>query len=176
MADFGIVISPWTFQDDSYHIRLTIAVSPAGNHTWGRSQRAVISTTGELTGNLYSQGPPQPYWIKSSGRGSWQSIFYEAFLWLCHILRFETSSFKHVSFFLSFLPSFLLPSLPSSLPPFLPPPFLSSFFFSVLGFELRAYTLTQSTSPFFVMCFFKIVLGTICTGWLWITILLISAS
>jgi hypothetical protein len=33
-----------------------------------------------------------------------------------------------------------------------------SFFpsFSVLGFELRAYTLSHSTSPFFVMGFFQI--------------------
>jgi hypothetical protein len=30
-----------------------------------------------------------------------------------------------------------------------------SFFFSVLGFELRAYTLSHSTSPFFVMGFFN---------------------
>jgi hypothetical protein len=30
------------------------------------------------------------------------------------------------------------------------------FFFSVLGFELRAYTLILSTSPVFVMGFFKI--------------------
>jgi hypothetical protein len=30
------------------------------------------------------------------------------------------------------------------------------FFFEVLGFELRAYTLSHSTRPFFVMVFFKI--------------------
>jgi hypothetical protein len=30
------------------------------------------------------------------------------------------------------------------------------FFFSVLGFELRAYTLSHSTRPFFVMGFFEI--------------------
>jgi hypothetical protein len=28
------------------------------------------------------------------------------------------------------------------------------FFFAVLGFELRAYTLSHCTSPFFVMVFF----------------------
>jgi hypothetical protein len=33
---------------------------------------------------------------------------------------------------------------------------LSFFFFSVLGFELRAYTLRHSISPFFVMNFFEI--------------------
>jgi hypothetical protein len=30
------------------------------------------------------------------------------------------------------------------------------FFFSVLGFELRVYTLSHSTSHFFVMAFFEI--------------------
>jgi hypothetical protein len=30
------------------------------------------------------------------------------------------------------------------------------FFFVVLGFELRAHTLSHSTSPFFVMGFFEI--------------------
>jgi hypothetical protein len=35
-------------------------------------------------------------------------------------------------------------------------PFLSFFFFLVvLGFELRAYTLSHSTCPFFVMGFFE---------------------
>jgi hypothetical protein len=31
------------------------------------------------------------------------------------------------------------------------------FFFSVLGLELRAYTLSHSTSPFFTMNFFEIL-------------------
>jgi hypothetical protein len=31
-----------------------------------------------------------------------------------------------------------------------------TFLFAVLGFELRAYTLSYSTSPFFVMGFFEI--------------------
>jgi hypothetical protein len=36
-------------------------------------------------------------------------------------------------------------------------PLLSLFFpFAVLGFEFRTYTLTHSTSPFFVMGFFEI--------------------
>jgi hypothetical protein len=30
------------------------------------------------------------------------------------------------------------------------------FFFVVLGFEFRAYTLSYSTSPFFVMGFFEV--------------------
>jgi hypothetical protein len=51
------------------------------------------------------------------------------------------------------------------------------FFFSVLGFELRAYSLSHSTST---LCdgFFKQgrVSGTICLGWLRTSILLISAS
>jgi hypothetical protein len=39
--------------------------------------------------------------------------------------------------------------------------------FAVLEFELRAYTLSQSTSPFFVMGFFEIgSCGPICPGWL----------
>jgi hypothetical protein len=33
---------------------------------------------------------------------------------------------------------------------------LRSFFFLLLGFELRAYTLSHSTSPIFVMGFFEI--------------------
>jgi hypothetical protein len=36
-----------------------------------------------------------------------------------------------------------------------PQPFF--FFFSVLGFELKAYTLSQSTNPFFVIvCFWGV--------------------
>jgi hypothetical protein len=31
-----------------------------------------------------------------------------------------------------------------------------NFFFELLGFELRAYTLSHSTSPFFVLGFIKI--------------------
>jgi hypothetical protein len=39
--------------------------------------------------------------------------------------------------------------------------------FSVLGFELKAFTLSHSTSPFFVMVFYEIgARGTICLGWL----------
>jgi hypothetical protein len=51
------------------------------------------------------------------------------------------------------------------------------FFFAVLGFELRAYNLSHSTSPVvFGMRFFRDrVLRTICPGWLWTTILLICA-
>jgi hypothetical protein len=51
------------------------------------------------------------------------------------------------------------------------------FFFAVLGFELRAYTLSHSTSPFFVLDIFKIgSCGIICLGWLQTSILLIAAS
>jgi hypothetical protein len=47
----------------------------------------------------------------------------------------------------------------------------------VLGFELRAYTLSHTTSPFYVMGFFQNrVSQTIFQGWLQTTILLISAS
>jgi hypothetical protein len=35
--------------------------------------------------------------------------------------------------------------------------FVVSFFFALLGFELMAYTLGHSTSPFFVLGIFKIV-------------------
>jgi hypothetical protein len=50
--------------------------------------------------------------------------------------------------------------------------------FAVLGFELRAYTVSHSTSPFFVCdgFFLSRVSGTICPGWLWTTILLVSTS
>jgi hypothetical protein len=34
--------------------------------------------------------------------------------------------------------------------------YINDFFFSVLGFELTAYTLSHSTSPFFAKGFFKI--------------------
>jgi hypothetical protein len=47
------------------------------------------------------------------------------------------------------------------------------FFLTVLGLEVRAYTLSHSTSPFLGRvgsC------GTTCLGWLWTSILLISAS
>jgi hypothetical protein len=56
------------------------------------------------------------------------------------------------------------------------------FFFLVLGLELRAYTLSHSTSPFFcdgflVLFFFQDrVLWTIFLGWLQTKILLISVS
>jgi hypothetical protein len=51
------------------------------------------------------------------------------------------------------------------------------FFFSVLGFELKAYTLSHSISPFFCDCFFlDRVSKTICPSWLRTAILLISAS
>jgi hypothetical protein len=44
--------------------------------------------------------------------------------------------------------------------------FLVFFFFAVLGLELRAYTFSHCTSPFFMMGFFEIGSGTICLGWL----------
>jgi hypothetical protein len=51
------------------------------------------------------------------------------------------------------------------------------FFFPVLGIELRAYTLSHSTSPFFVMGFFKIRIWELfCRGWPQAMILLVSAS
>jgi hypothetical protein len=49
-------------------------------------------------------------------------------------------------------------------------------FFAVLGFELRAYTLSHSISPFLWRVFQDRVSQIICLGWLWTTILLISAS
>jgi hypothetical protein len=49
-------------------------------------------------------------------------------------------------------------------------------FFAVLGLELRAYTLSHSTSLFFVMGFFEIGSHiTICPDWLQTVVLLISA-
>jgi hypothetical protein len=51
------------------------------------------------------------------------------------------------------------------------------FIFAVLGFELRAYTLTHSTRPFFGWVFFEIGTGELfCLAWLQTSILLISAS
>jgi hypothetical protein len=52
------------------------------------------------------------------------------------------------------------------------------FFLMVLGFELRAYSLSHSTSPFVVMGFFfqDRVLRIICLGWLPTVIFLMSAS
>jgi hypothetical protein len=50
------------------------------------------------------------------------------------------------------------------------------FFFSVPGLELRAYTLSHSTSSFCVRYFWDRVLITICPGWLRAVIFLISAS
>jgi hypothetical protein len=50
-------------------------------------------------------------------------------------------------------------------------------FFAVLGFELRAYTLSPSTSSFCDFCFFHDrVLWTIFLGWLRTAILLISTA
>jgi hypothetical protein len=53
----------------------------------------------------------------------------------------------------------------------------SSFIFSIVGLELRAYTLSHSTSPFLWRIFFKI--GSqelLCQGWVRTLILLISVS
>jgi hypothetical protein len=50
-------------------------------------------------------------------------------------------------------------------------------FVSVMGFKLKAYTLSHSTSPFFGMYFFKIGSHELFSlGWLQTTILLISTS
>jgi hypothetical protein len=49
------------------------------------------------------------------------------------------------------------------------------FFFVALGLEYRAYTLSHSISPFCVRYFWDRVSWTICPGWLWTAILLISA-
>jgi hypothetical protein len=57
-------------------------------------------------------------------------------------------------------------------------PVFDFFFLVVLGLELRAYTLSHSTSPFF-FCdefFWDRVSWTICLGWLQTMIFLISAS
>jgi hypothetical protein len=51
------------------------------------------------------------------------------------------------------------------------------FFFVVLRLELRAYTLSHSSSPFFCVVFFRDrVSGTACRDRLGTSILLISAS
>jgi hypothetical protein len=46
--------------------------------------------------------------------------------------------------------------------------YLFIYLFAVVGFELRAYTLSHSTSPFFVVgCFFQDrVSWTTCQSWL----------
>jgi hypothetical protein len=54
----------------------------------------------------------------------------------------------------------------------IPPTF---FFFAVLEFDLRGYTLSQSTSPIFVKGFQDRVSRTICPGWLQTAIFLLSA-
>jgi hypothetical protein len=48
-------------------------------------------------------------------------------------------------------------------------------FFAVLGLELMAFTLSHSASPFCDRYFWDRVSQTICLGWLWTAILLISA-
>jgi hypothetical protein len=57
---------------------------------------------------------------------------------------------------------------------------ISAFYFfvlSVLGFEIKAYTLSHSSNPFFCIGYFQDrVLQTICSGWPWTTVLLISVS
>jgi hypothetical protein len=50
------------------------------------------------------------------------------------------------------------------------------FFLALLGFELRVYTLSHSTSPLLWWVFSRWVWWTICLGWLGTVILLISAS
>jgi hypothetical protein len=56
-------------------------------------------------------------------------------------------------------------------------PFFFSFFFSVVGLELRAYTLSHSTSPVFLWRVFQDrSLQLFAWGWLWTVIFLISAS
>jgi hypothetical protein len=52
----------------------------------------------------------------------------------------------------------------------------TDFFFLVLELELRAFTLSHSTSPFCDWFFQDRILWTICTGWFWTGILPISAS
>jgi hypothetical protein len=54
--------------------------------------------------------------------------------------------------------------------------FVLGFVFFVPGLELRAYTLSHSTSPFYVKYFWDRVSQTICPGWLQAAILLISVS
>jgi hypothetical protein len=53
--------------------------------------------------------------------------------------------------------------------------FCSVLFFAVLGFELRTYTLSHSTSPFWQWVFFRQGLTNYLPGWLQTAILLISA-
>jgi hypothetical protein len=55
--------------------------------------------------------------------------------------------------------------------------FFFFFFFELLGIRLGAYTLSHYVSPFLCDGFFRdSVLWTICLGWLWTAIFLISAS
>jgi hypothetical protein len=46
----------------------------------------------------------------------------------------------------------------------------------VLGLELRVYTFSHSTSPICVRYFWHRVSWSICPGWLWTEVFLISAS
>jgi hypothetical protein len=50
------------------------------------------------------------------------------------------------------------------------------FFFAVLGLELRSYTLSHSPALYVLGYFRDRVLQTICPGWIWTMILMISAS
>jgi hypothetical protein len=50
------------------------------------------------------------------------------------------------------------------------------FFFAVVGLELRASTLTQSANPFLWRVFWDRVSWNYLPGWLWTSIILISAS
>jgi hypothetical protein len=54
--------------------------------------------------------------------------------------------------------------------------FFFFFFFVLLGLELRAFTLSHTTSPFYDGYFGDRVSQTICPGWLQNSMLLISAS
>jgi hypothetical protein len=89
-------------------------------------------------------------------------------------------SHMHIMYFDQIYPFFLIPLLKTSkwvsLLYFHACKWSTFFFFSVLGFELRAYTLS-STSPFLCRVFFEVrVLQTIYSGWLLIMSLLITAS
>jgi hypothetical protein len=105
-------------------------------------------------------------------------LFCRSSLWLtpCSEFLFQvyisTQRFSGVFFFCFCRFDWFLSSLDSYVP-------LNLFFFSILGFELWAYTLTPWAILPDLFCdgFFQDrVSRTICLDWLWTAVLLISAS
>jgi hypothetical protein len=100
------------------------------------------------------------YWTNNMG-GMWQEVTDNSTTYMLHF------HFWYISFYLLSKIEILLYWFFN----------LKKNFFVVLGLELRAYTLSHSTSPFFCdRVFWDRVSWTICSVWLLTAILLISAS